>query len=481
MTDIDLRPIWEQRADMGLTTPTPEEKRFIWSQVSIPQARISKDDGGYKPFRIVDMAHDHPARAILLAGGIRGSKSVSSAMEVVAWAPHSDLIWLGADSYDLSRQEFEYAVEALLSLDWTKPSLVSLPNNRYQPCAVETRWGTLIETRTLHDINTFVARAPDLIVICEPGLANEASVRRAYERTSTKRGRVLMAGTFEEVRGQWMEEYWRKWARWPNYDNGKSFTVPSWVNRVIYPGGKHDPEIALLRRRCVDFNEFLRRVVGVPSVESNVIMADVWNQREHVVPLEYIRRDDPTGTLVPVYIAVDPGHSDGTYVVLAIQVIDDTIRVIDEIALTGETHDGVIRHCIPKPWWPAVTRGACDPYAGGSHVFGAPSPQRVWWQEARVYLELPERLHVEEQIMTIKSYLRDPLSGKPRIVVDPKCERLIYEMSHWRRKKTRDGQGKPSRGNCDAIKALAAFLIWWSTVRAAEQSHQALVSEFSLS
>src|SRR3990172_944992 len=192
MDKLDNRPIWEQRASMGLSTPMPAARRIAWSQMSIPQARIFKAEGGYKPFHIVERAHDHPARNILVAGGIRGSKSVSAAAEAVAWSPHSELVWFGADSYDLARIEFEYTAEALLSLGWTLPRLVNLPDSRFMPCSMETRWGTLIETRTLHDVNTFVARAPDLIVICEPGLAQEASLQRARERSSTRRGRIYL-------------------------------------------------------------------------------------------------------------------------------------------------------------------------------------------------------------------------------------------------------------------------------------------------
>ena len=45
--------------------------------------------------------------------------------------------------------------------------------------------------------------------------------------------------------------------------------------------------------------------------------------------------------------------------------------------------------------------------------------------------------------------------GKPHLFVSPKCERFIWEMNHWRKKK---GTNEPSRDNCDAIKAVAYWL-----------------------
>jgi len=444
--------------------------------MSIPQARIFKETGGYKPFPIVDRAHDHPARTILLAGGIRGSKSVSAAAEGVAWAPHSELIWYGADSYDLARTEFEYTAEALLSLGWTVPRLVNLPDNRFQPCSLETRWGTLIETRTLHDVSTFVARAPDLIVICEPGLASESALQRANERATTRRGRIYLPGTFEEVRYQWMETYWRKWVRWPNEDNAKSFTVPSWVNRIIFPEGKYDPEISKLRRSCRDMNEFLRRVVGVPSTAPDIIMSDAYSKRLNLGHVEWLRRDSMSN-LIPVRLAVDPGYSDGHYVVLAIQEVDGLIRVFDEIDALGDTHGAVIHQASIRDWWPVAVSGTIDPYASESHVFGGESPRKEWWDRARVNLVTPQRLHVEELIKIIKSFLHDPSTGKPRLVIDEqRCPRLVYELNHWRRKRTSDGQGIPAKGSCDALKALGYFLVDHMTKQATGASGELVVS-----
>lgn len=459
MDKLDNRPIWTQRAEMGLTTPMPQEKLAVWSKISIPQARIFEESGGYRPFRIVDQAHFHPARNILLAGGIRGSKSVSAAAEAVSWSPHSDLIWFGADSYDLARQEFEYTAEALLSLDWTAPRLVNMPDNRFHPCSLETHWGTLIETRTLHDVNTFVARAPHLIVICEPGLASEAALRRARERLATFRGRLYLPGTFEEVRSQWMEDIWRRWARWPNPEHGKSFTVPSWVNRVIFPQGKHDPEITALRNSCKTYEEFLRRVVGVPAAMPDLIMSDVFSKRTHLGHVPWVRKDS-RGDPVPVYLAIDPGYSGGHYVVYAVQVVDGMVRVFDEVDMVGSTHDYVVMEAASRDWWPFANTGTCDPYASVSHVFGSHSPTQYWWDLGHVALTTPSRLHVEELVQVLKSYLKDPLTGKTRLVVDEvRCPRLTYEMAHWRRRKSYDGPGIPAKSNCDAIKALGYFLV----------------------
>jgi hypothetical protein len=447
------------RASLGLTTPTRRQKELLWSKLDVPQANIFSEEGGYKPNRIVQQAHHHPARAILLAGGVRGGKSLSAAMEVVPWSFHSRLIWLAAETYDLTRQEFEYTYEAMLSMGLTEKSRVSMPRMRYSPCSMDTMWGCRIETRSLQDIETFASRAPDLVVICEPGQAPSQTLAKARERLSTRRGRLWMAGTFEDVKESWMEDVWRRWVRWPNAESGKSFAVPTWLNTVSFPGGRNDPEMIALQNSYGSQNEFLLRCAGVPVAGSAIVIGEYWQHRKHVVPnLEY--RPVYQGAPMPVEITVDPGYSGGShYVVLAIQHIGSSKLVIDEVAVQSKVHESVIEICKSRPWWKNVVGGTIDPYAGGNHIYGALSPQETWQRLTGFQLRLPPRLSVEDYISNLCAELRDPNSGQSRIAVSPRCQRLIWEMTHWRKRKAQGGDyTKPSDANCDASKALGYYL-----------------------
>lgn len=460
---VDLRPTEIQRLQLGLSSPIPEEKELVWSYLSIPQAGIHKASGGYKPAKIYRHAHFHPARTVMVNGGPRSGKSLMGSLDVLTWTPHSDLIWIAADSYDLARQEFEYLLEGLLSLDWTEPRLISFPENKYQPCAVETIWGTLIETKSLKDPTTFVARAPDVVLVCEPGLTSLTSIHRANERLTTKRGKLLLPGTFEKA-SPWLMEYWAKWKRWPNEDNAKSFSAPSWVNKQIFPGGRLDPEALKLRSNCETFDEFLLRYVGVPAAAPEIIMSDVWKERKHVGSVPYHAKAPGDAKLLPVYAAIDPGYSgESRYVVLAIQIIGQRIRVIDEVVGKGLTHEQMIRLCMQREWWPVCVNGTIDPYAGDSHIYGSVSAAAIWGRrEFGVHLELPRRLrvesklHQEDLIRLMKSYLTG--SNGYEIEVSERCERLRWEMATWKRHRTLAGMGKPALNNCDAIKALGYFM-----------------------
>jgi hypothetical protein len=445
-----------------------DEKEVYWANMSIPQAGIFQEKGGYIPFKVMDQAHKHPAMTIVVTGGIRSSKSIGTAGEVVAWAPHADLIWLAGDTYDLSRQEFEYAMEALMSLGWTKRHFVTLPRSKYMPCTIETVWGGLIETRSLQDVNTFVARAPDFIGLCEPGLASPDSVQKARERLSTKAGRLWAAGTFEEARFNWLEDYWKAGVRWPNPESIKSFTVPTWINRISFPLGRNDPGIHLLRNSCRSFEEFLLRCGGVPIPHKSQVIGDAFDEKRNITPIPFRRRND-IGQIYPVELAIDPGYGGGShYVVLAVQrepcpeCTSERLLVVDEVSTENTVYQKVIEKARAREWWLNALGGVSDPNASKHHVFGMPSVQTVWWEEARINLRIPQRRLVEELVGLIRDAMQDPVHKHPHVLIDPKCERLIWEATNWRRIKTSDGYGKPSDKNCDAIKALGYYITdWW--------------------
>lgn len=453
--------ITEQRASVGLTTPEPEERAAIWESLSIPSAGISADEGGYKVHRIVKRYHDGPWRYCAVGGGLRGGKSLGLSCEIVAWAPHSNLIWLAGETYDLCRQEFEYVAEALTSLDWVQD--ITMPKNKYQPCALETPWGCRIETRSLHDLGaagqgaSLVARAPDFIGVCEPGFAPAETLKHARERLSTRRGRLWMAGTFEAAL-VWFTEIWKKWTQWPNADMGKSIAFPSWLNIASFPGGRNDPEIKSMERSYATFEEFLVRWGGIPLASGTLVMGAYWDEKKHVSANIEFEPYDKDGMKLPVRLAVDPGFSGNShYSVEVLQQRGTMWVVVDEVAVQSLVHEEVIDLCRTRPWWKHVAGGIIDPNAGTSHVYGGNSPQEVWWNYGRVVLRPSMKSSVDDSVSRLQFMMRDPSTGKTKLLFSPNAKRAIYEMTHWKRITTKEGMGKPSDINCDALKALAYF------------------------
>jgi len=441
-----------QRRAVNLSVPTKKEKLFLWEKASIPTASIGK--GGksafYAPSPAFASMHFHTSRERVGAGGVRGGKSLATAMEAVAWALHSDLIWFMGVDYSVSRMEFSYCLEALLSLGFTTPRLISMPADRYKPCVMETVWGCQIENRTLADLSKVAAYAPDAIFVCEPGLIPEftEAINRFRERLAQKRGLLWLAGTFEDSIGEYAQ-FWEQGQKWPNEDDIASFSAPTWDNQAVFPGGRNDPEILRLERKLGAI--FMERCGGIPTPPSSLVFHSFWTPSIHIQPDINYRPD------LPIEIAVDPNYGQGRhYSVEFVQWEEakNNVYVIDEVTATEMTHNSIIKLCALKPFWEHVTSGVADPYAARSHVFGSPSVEQVWFDESRVVLRSRHRPTVDDAIERMNYFLRDG-EGKPHIFFSDKARRAAYEMDHWRRHKiTR----RPEELNCDAVKALCYWL-----------------------
>jgi hypothetical protein len=237
-----------------------------------------------------------------------------------------------------------------------------------------------------------------------------------------------------------------------------------------------------LKNSYPSLNEFLLRCAGVPVAASALVIGHYWDPRKNINPhMEF--RPVHNGAPMPVEIAIDPGYSGGShYIVLAIQHIGASKIIIDEIAVQSKVHESVVDICKSKSWWKNVVGGTIDPFAGGSHIYGALSPQEVWERTAGIRLRLPPRLSVEDYISNLCSELRDPTNSSTHILASDRCKRLAWEMLHWRKKKSQGSTfGDPTKHNCDAVKALAYYLADRSFTRISGGASIPKVSSYNFS
>jgi hypothetical protein len=344
-----------------------------------------------------------------------------------------------------------------------------------------------------------MSRAPDFIGLCEPGLLDLSVYRHCVERLSTRRGLLYMAGTFENT-APWMEAFWKKWRRWPNEDNAKAFSSPTHTNVVSFPLGLNDPEYQRMKQgvlfnqdpgqESAGWDEFLRRLVGVPASSPEIIFSKLFKPREHVGNVEWIKLDEKSQErpkpYLPVFAAIDPGYSGNSrYVILAIQVIGKTIRVIDEVVGQYKNHQEMKELCAKREWWPYMHEGTIDPYAGENHVYGPMSTPADEWRRkddrfGPVAVVLPQRLkNTEEEIRMASSYFTG-IDGWT-IQISQRCERLRWELATWKRKKVNNVLGEPEKKGNDAIKALIYFLTHHHNGQLANSSRQRWeVSDYNL-
>ncbi len=397
---------------------------------------------GYDPTPAQRAAHDCPARIRLIAGGERAGKSRSGAMELFGRLLEGQLYWLVGPEYDLCRPEFEYVLDACRQID----AVASVRHPASSRCELITRTGARIVTRSALEPERLAAEAPDGILGCEAAQLPESVFLRLRGRIAERRGWLWLSGTFEGSRG-WYAEKFRAWELAGRSD-ARAFSIPSWENRALYPGGRDDPEIADLEATFPP-DLFMERFGGVPCAPSTLVFRE-FEPRVHVGP-----QGRSSGTAVE--LAIDPGYA-GAYAVLAVEQRGPDVAVIDEVYLRRQVAGDVIAACRERPWWPRVRGGVID-VAGRQH-HATPSQIEIWAALGGIRLR-SHSVPLRSGIDRLRTFLRDPACGKARLTVAPECRNLIEEFGLYRYHEASDVEPIseiPIDRDNHAIKALIYWL-----------------------
>ena len=410
----------------------------------------------YEPTEAQWVIHRDPTRNPLVTGGERAGKSKFQAGKLVErWyldvcipKKSGALYWLLGNDYEACRGEWEHIVEAFIKLGQIK----SVTKN-IDPGELVLLDGTVIVTKSAKYPEKIATVAPDGIVICEAAQVDYEIFLRARSRVAEKRGWVSMAGTLEEEDYvSWYRELYEVGQSYNNLEL-KSFSLPTWTNLVIFPGGRTDPELMKLEAGMTK-ERFMERFGGVPYPKVGRVVQEFANAI-HVKPCEFDKN-------LPVSLAVDPGYA-GASAVLAIQDLGERIALIDEVYVTGVVTHDIITICKKRIWWDAVSGGAID-IAAKQHQ-AMPAPIEVWISVGGVSL-MTKKIMEEDGIDLLRTHMKQhPVTGAPGITVDPKCRGFISECGGG--KSPVDGGGlwmrdkntlKPIDKNNHACKALIYYL-----------------------
>lgn len=268
------------------------------------------------------------APIVLLAGGVRAGKSTTGARgKLVGELLSGELFWIVANKYELTDCEYDYAATDIAKL--FPRELVESPYFEISQVERGPRTfkigpgkGTIrIQTKSGADIEGLAAEAPDGVLVCEAAQISWTAIERLMERVIQKRGWMFLEGTFEASVG-WYVDKWFEWQH-DNYLGAQSFSLPTWSNKALFPGGEHDPELEKQRRMLGDA-KFYERYGGVPSPPSKRVYSQ-FNMEENVLPLELLREEGEEGApdkklgILPVQLWIDPGFA--CYAIEAAQVV----------------------------------------------------------------------------------------------------------------------------------------------------------------
>ena len=393
-------------------------------------------------------------RVKLVAGGERAGKSRVAGAYALPRTLDADLIWLIAADYRLSLAEFGYIHDDLVNLGMLAKA--SIPQNEYQPRSLMTKWGCEVRTLTAADESKIGMLAPDGVILAEAANLSYSIYLRVRARVAEKRGWVFMEGTFEKAE-DWYVELWEDWKGGTDEDE-ISFSLPTWSNRAIFPGGFDDPEIQALKRLLSD-TRFYERHGGIPSPPSTAVFPE-FRHEHHVGLYPY----DPNR---PVELAIDPGYA-GAYAVVALQWDNARTYAIDAIYEQGKGTPEIIKIARERPWWPAVNpkRGGVIDIAGKQHQ-GMRSHVEMWAEHpsnggAGIYLQ-SIYVPIEDGIERYRSFLNDPVTGNPRLFYNADTTGpAVKEHKLYRYPEDKAGRAqreRPIDRDNHAIKAVTYWLV----------------------
>lgn len=376
-----------------------ETQQFIYDQLNFQatpgQAPILEDD----------------SRITLIAGGERGGKSLTAEKKALPKMFSGKLFWLVGKEYGEVRAEFGYFIE-----DFVKLGIFQSASTNVDPGKIVFNEGKVLITLPTKDVQKIATEAPDGIIVAEAAKIEYYAYLKLLGRLIEKRGWMIMSGTFEGSLG-WYPELFTSWQGF-NEEGGKSFSLPTWSNIVIFPGGRQD-EAILGIERDTPHDMFSERYGGIPCPPSNKAVPEFSN-KIHVGDYKY----DPN---LPVWLWIDPGYA-GAYAVEVIQKWPEQVVIVDEIYLQGYVTSEIIKICndpIKNPWWKLVEGGVID-IAGKQHQ-AMEAPTEIWLSEANLSLR-SQKVKEEYGLELLRGFLKvNPLTGKPKLLVNASCKGFISE------------------------------------------------------
>lgn len=379
------------------------------------------------------------ARLKLIAGGERAGKSYITGLDATTRILWGRLFWIIGLDYELAKPEFFYISEWLQKLGAIENPKRDISTPKYGKCSLRTKTGQIVETKTADDARKIAAQAPDGIILAEAAQLPYDIYLKAIGRLSEKRGWLIASGTFEGSAG-WYPEIFDEW-KGLNIDGGVSFSLPTWGNNFIFPGGRNDPEVLRMERAYSKVpGLFDERCGAVPVPPVGL----VFRQFRETVHLDTSSKYQPNR---PVYLFVDPSAGTLPYAVGAAQFytaeevgfvykeppVDaiDFVHVIDRIYARDQGDEEVIAEAMHRVWWADVRGGAID--------VEAPDSKRRWLKYGHVNLAAAKVPQIEgiRRLQSFLYYKKDE-SGSgydwpPHLLIHPDVEELPYEFRHYKR------------------------------------------------
>jgi hypothetical protein len=402
----------------------------------------------YVPHREQWLYHKSPARFRVACCGRRFGKSVMAARDVTPRhiLKPDQMIWFVGPTYFLGEKEFRVVWNDLIvKKKFGRDKRVKRAYNvRTGDMHIHFPWNTRLEVRSAEHSELLVGEGLDHVVMCEAAKHKKETWDRFIRPgLADRRGTADFCTTPEGF--NWLYELWGL-GRNPELPEYESWRFPSWLNTHVYPGGKDDPEIELLRK-TMDAEWFLQEIGADFASFVGKIFPD-WDEFASVKPhtfrpdwKNYITFDwGYTNPLAAVEFQVSP--TDQIYVWRVYYKSYKTLLDVAAELLTQEQPDGYhVDLCFGDPADPEAV--ATMARALGIQVYAPKNLKSDYtWMDG---------INLMRQFMKPDRQVGEDEYGTPEyessFFVDPRCTPMIKELSNYRSKAPVKGQNVPELGN----------------------------------
>ena len=364
------------------------------------------------------------------------------------------IYWIVGDTYNDTRHEVEYVIEAARNAKVIDENKTSFPQEGQ--CIITFLSGAVIKTLSSADATRLAGESPDGIIMAEAARQSFQAFRTLWTRINHKKGWLLVAGTFEFAKGRWFPDLWKE-CQSDNQYGGVSLSLPTYANPKLYPDGEFDVKITALKKTLSE-EEYAERILGQPRPSVGVVFPE-FRRSTHV---RSIAEFDPG---YPVRLWVDPGFYPSHYAVLFVQVKGQHVTIFDEVYIDHLVNEDVVNVVKNHDQWRAVEKVVID--VSATYHAGAQDPAVDTWRRGLSGRGVPiigRYVKIEDGIQRTHDKLRvNPLTGFPYLLIHPRCENLCFELEEGYRYHVRKDMGigsdKPIDKNNDACKALAYGLV----------------------
>jgi hypothetical protein len=425
----------------------------------------------------------------LVAGGVRAGKSKSTAMEMIEQcAVPNGLIWIVGPDYEQCKPEFEYMLAPFQMLGWVRK--VNKPDKGSR--SFELVNGCKVQTKSSDDADSLASFAPHAILMVEAGQQTLETYLKVLERGLEFNAKIILSGTFEKA-DTWYADLWEKW-QGINPEGGVSFSLPSWSNTKLFPGGRNDYKIKRLEDSMPE-ELFMERCGAIPYKPAGLVFRRFERSKKIVngdLPMEWHVRRLDFDPDYPIELAVDPATH--TYAVLAVQWVGPKVRVVDEIYMHDAIAQNVIPEVMARPWWPYLKPvcGVMD--NAGKQRHGNQSNLDVWREMTGKHFRT-NYVFIDESINCVKLRLEkvDEEDNLPLLQFDyrlnsskgagGKANGILAEMGLYRYRDYKDGSNVskvPIDANNDSCKALGYWLFdkYGPVVERKEKKYETVKSHY---